>query len=83
MHIYINMYKTPSLNKKINMHAYILNMHRIIPNTHEMVLLQMVLHTFALVASILYTDVAHSIVSRIVIGPGAKIFLIFSQTLCI
>ena len=28
-HIYFTIRKTPSLNKKINMHAYIINMYRI------------------------------------------------------
>ena len=41
--IYFNIRKTPSFNKKINMHAYI-NMHRITLNMHKMVLLLMVLH---------------------------------------
>ena len=40
----INLYKTPSLNKKMNTHAYMINMHRITLNMHKMVLLQMVPH---------------------------------------
>ena len=44
MHIYFNIRKTPSLNKKIYMRAYIINMHRITLNMHKIVLLQMVSH---------------------------------------
>ena len=42
MHAYFfNIRKTPSLNKKLNMHAYIINLHRITLNMHKMVFLQM------------------------------------------
>ena len=42
MLIYFNIRKAPSLNKKINMHAYIIKKDRITLNMHKMVLLQMV-----------------------------------------
>ena len=38
MRIYFNIRKTPTLNKKINMHAYMINMHRITLNRQKMVL---------------------------------------------
>ena len=48
MHAYLffNICETPSFTKKVNMHAYIIDMHRITLNMHKMVLLQMVPHTF-------------------------------------
>ena len=53
MHIYFNIRKTSSLNKKkINMHACVINIHRTTLNMHKMVLLQMVSHSLLLLTKL-------------------------------